>query len=241
MNWREYWNGPHSIYANQRHRTLHFELIARDITRLIPSAEALVLDYGCGEADTAPALADRCATLFLHDTAPAVRARLSARHARDERIMVLDDAGLEEIADHSLDLIVVNSVVQYLTLSELHDVLDFAHERLKPSGRLALGDVIPSDANAVADARALLSFAWRGGFLFAALGGLVRTALSDYRTLRDSLGLARYGEDEMLEILSERGFSAVRAERNIGHNQRRMLFLATPRATTINPARADRR
>lgn len=226
MNWREYWNGPHSIYANARHRTLHFDLIARDIARLIPSPDALVLDYGCGEADTAPALAKKCGKLYLFDTAETVRARLRNKYAGGGEIAVLDEASLEDIPDGSLDLIVVNSVLQYLTQAELVAILDFAREKLSPKGTLALGDVIPADANAVADTKALLSFAFRGGFLTAAFASLVKTALSDYRKLRETLGLTRYGEAEMLRILTENGFAATRAERNIGHNQGRMLFLA---------------
>ena len=82
----------------------------------------------------------------------------------------------------------------------------------------------------MADAKALLSFAWTGGFLKAAVAGLVRTALSDYRKVRDELGFAQYDEAEMLEILSEAGFAAERRARNFGHNQARMAFIARPAA-----------
>jgi 2-polyprenyl-3-methyl-5-hydroxy-6-metoxy-1,4-benzoquinol methylase len=231
MDWREYWNGPHSIYANERHRTLHFDLIARDIARLIPSADAHVLDYGCGEADTAEALAAKCGKLYLFDTAETVRARLQGKHASNTKIAVLDEAGPESVADESLDLIIVNSVLQYLTQAELVAILDFAREKLKDGGMLALGDVIPDDANAIADTKALLSFAVHGGFLTAALMSLVKTALSDYRKLRETLGLTRYSEAQMLQLLTANGFTARRAEPNIGHNQGRMLFLATPATT----------
>ena len=227
MNWREYWNGPHPIYVNARHRALHFSLIARDIAALIPSRDAAMLDYGCGEADTAAELAGRCGKLYLFDTADAVRARLAQKHAGDERIMLIDEPGLADVPDASLDLIVVNSVLQYLGEAELVSILDFARTKLKPSGRLALGDVIPTDANAVSDTLALLDFAFKGGFLFAALIGLVRTALSDYRKLRDRLGLTRYTQAQMLELLQKNGFAAQRAPKNIGHNQGRMLFLAS--------------
>lgn len=236
MNWREYWNGPHSIYANERHRTLHFDLIARDISRLIPTRDAIVLDYGCGEADTANALAAKCGKLYLFDTADTVRARLRDKHAGDAKISVLDEAGLDDVEDHSLDLIVVNSVLQYLTQDELKAILEFARNKLKADGRLALGDVIPDDANAVADTKALLSFAFHGGFLTAAFASLVKTALSDYRKLRETLGLTRYSEAQMLSMLAENGFAAERAARNIGHNQGRMLFLATPASAPTQDA-----
>ena len=50
MTWRDFWNGAHSIYVNERHSTLHYSGIARDIARLIPHDGAEVLDHGCGEA-----------------------------------------------------------------------------------------------------------------------------------------------------------------------------------------------
>ena len=63
----------------------------------------------------------------------------------------------------------------------------------------------------------------------AALRGLFRTYFSDYWRLRNSLGLARYDEAEIVAKLETAGFSAQRARANIGHNARRMTFLARPR------------
>ena len=55
MNWRDYWNQDTPIYVSERHKLLHYWLIANDIVALIPSPEAAVLDYGCGEALAATA------------------------------------------------------------------------------------------------------------------------------------------------------------------------------------------
>ena len=79
------------------------------------------------------------------------------------------------------------------------------------------------------DTWALLNFAAANGFLAAALGGLLRTALSDYRQLRSRLGLSRYDAAAMIGKLEQSGFLAARAETNIGHNQARMTFVARPK------------
>ena len=228
MDWREYWNGPHPIYVNDRHRQLHFELIARDIAELFPTPHAHVLDYGCGEAWTAGDLAAKCARLYLFDTAETVRAQVAARTAGNARIHVLDEPGLAALEGRSLDLIVVNSVLQYLSWQDFVDLLALARAKLKPDGVLALGDVIPKRANALSDTVALLHFAVSGRFLLPALSGLFRTVFSDYRKLRDTLGLSRYSEAELLAILRDNGFAGRRAGRNVGHNQGRMLFMARP-------------
>lgn len=228
MNWRDFWNQDTPIYVSERHKALHYRMIARDIAALVPSPDTVALDYGCGEALAADRVAARCARLYLCDAAPLVRDRLRERFAADPRIVVLAPEDAAGLPDASLDLVVANSVVQYLSLDELRALLRLAHAKLKPDGRLVLADVIPPEAGPLADAKALLAFAWRGGFLKDAVVGLARTAASDYRSLRDELGLAQYGEAEMIELLRDYDFAADRRPENIGHNQARMTFVARP-------------
>jgi SAM-dependent methyltransferase len=226
MNWRDFWNQDTPIYVSERHKVLHYWLIANDIARLVTPSDAVVLDYGCGEALSANRVASRCARLYLVDAAPLVRDRLRERFENDQRIAVLAPERMDSIPDGSVDLIVVNSLVQYLSLDELRGLLALWRSKLKTEGRLVLADVVPPDVSPLKDAGALLSFAWKGGFLRDALIGLVRTALSDYRKVRNELGLSQYAESEMLELLRDTGFSAERRRPNIGHNQARMTFLA---------------
>jgi ubiquinone/menaquinone biosynthesis C-methylase UbiE len=228
MNWRDYWNQDTPIYVSERHKVLHYWLIANDIVGLIPSRDAVVLDYGCGEALSASRVASRCARLYLVDAAPLVRERVAERFRDDPRITVLAPEEMDAVPDGGVDLIVVNSLLQYLSLDELRGCLLAWRRTLKPEGRLVIADVIPPDVSPVTDARALLSFAWKGGFVRRALIGLVRTALSDYRKIRNELGLSQYTEGEMLELLRDLGFSAERRPTNMGHNQARMTFIARP-------------
>jgi hypothetical protein len=75
----------------------------------------------------------------------------------------------------------------------------------------------------------LLQFGRQEGFYGAALRGLVRTYFSDYRRLRKSHGLTRYDRPEITAKLEAAGFSVEPASTNIGHNNRRMTFLAHAR------------
>lgn len=228
MSWRDFWDRDTPIYVNERHKALHYQFVAAAIRRLIPSPEAVLLDYGCGEALSADQVAAKCARLYLCEAAPSVRDRVRTRFRSVPNIQVLAPEGGEQLPDHHLDLVFVNSVIQYLSFEELRSLLRLCREKLKPDGALVLADVVPPEVSAVNDARALLAFAWRGGFLLAAIAGLARTALSEYRKLRSEIGLAQYGEAEMIDLLALEGFGAERRTDNIGHNPERMTFVARP-------------
>jgi SAM-dependent methyltransferase len=130
--------------------------------------------------------------------------------------------------EKSVDLAVMNSVAQYMTAAELDSAFAVIRRLLKPGGRLVLGDVLRPEVGMARDVIALLRFALAHGFLKDALIGLISTALSDYRQLRSRVGLQRYGEAEMIAKLQAAGFSAARAQVNMGHNPWRMTFVARP-------------
>ena len=224
-DWIDYYDSTHTIYASRLHRDLHFEIIARDIISYISSPGAVVLDYACGEALSAAKVADACAKLYLAEPAPGVRGRLIARFAPNTKIRVRSLDDLRKM-DEAVDLVFMNSVAQYMTPEELDSAFAVVRRLLKPSGRMVLGDILQPDVGMPRDVLALLRFARTHGFLKDALYGLASTALSDYRQLRTRVGLQRYGENEMIEKLARAGFSAARAQQNIGHNPWRMTFVA---------------
>jgi ubiquinone/menaquinone biosynthesis C-methylase UbiE len=227
-DWIDYYDSTHTIYASKLHRDLHFQLVAKDIIGYIASPDAMVLDYACGEALSASLVAEACAKLFLAEPAPGVRGRLIARFAPNTKIRVRSLDDLRNMEEKSIDLVVMNSVAQYMTSAELDAAFTVVRRLLKPNGRLIVGDILRPEIGMGRDVIALLRFASTHGFLKDALIGLVSTALSDYRQLRSRIGLQRYGEAEMIAKLAATGFTATRAPRNIGHNPWRMTFVARP-------------
>jgi ubiquinone/menaquinone biosynthesis C-methylase UbiE len=225
-DWIDYYDSTHTIYVSKLHRDLHFQEIARDIAGYIPSPDATVLDYACGEALSAGRVAEACGKLILAEPAPGVRGRLIARFAPYTKIRVRSLDDLKHMEENSVDLAVMNSVAQYMTEGELGGALGVVGKLLKTSGKLVLGDILQPDVGMPKDVIALLRFARANGFMKDALWGLARTALSDYRELRSKIGLQRYSEAEILAKLEAAGFTAVRAQRNIGHNPWRMTFVA---------------
>jgi SAM-dependent methyltransferase len=227
--WLTFWDSSHSIYVNARHRDVHYSLIAKQIAALVPSPQARVLDYGCGEALHADLVAAAASELLLCEGAPRVRAGVAARFSGNAKIRAVAPEDVARLADHSLDLIVLHSVAQYLAPQELANLFALFHRLLNAGGLLVVSDIIPPDVAASTDALALLRFGGKYGFFIGAVTGLVRTLLSDYWRLRTRYGLTRYGEAAMTDKLFAAGFAAQRAAQNIGHNQARMAFMARPR------------
>jgi len=227
-DWISFWDSKHSIYVDARHRAAHYRRIAEDIRRYIPVG-AMALDYGCGEALSANQVADATTRLILCEPAPQVRALLTERFAGNPKIVVCQPEDISVMAAQSLDFIAMHSVAQYLNAEEFESLIKLFRRLLKPNGLFVLGDVIPRQVSAFVDAFALLRFGAREGFFLAALRGLLRTYFSDYWRLRQSLGLTRYDEAAITAKLESAGFSVQRARTNIGHNVRRMTFLAHAR------------
>ena len=226
-DWIDYYDSTHTIYVSKLHRDVHFRVIANDILAYVPSPEAVVLDYSCGEALFAAQVASACQKLILAEPAPGVRGRLNARFGPNPKIAVRSLDDLTQLPDRSVDLAVMISVAQYMTPAELDAAFALMRRVLKPGGRLVLGDILRSEVGAATDVMALLRLAAKNGFLTDALWGLARTALSDYWQLRKSIGLQRYGEAQMLAKLKAAGFDASLAKKNVGYNPARMTFVAT--------------
>jgi SAM-dependent methyltransferase len=225
-SWIDFYDFKHSvIYVNARHRDVHYRVIAEDIRAYVPSPEAKVLDYGCGEATSAPLIAEAAGALLLVEAAPNVRASLTARYASHPKIAVISADEASELPDQSFDLVVMHSVAQYLSPAELTRLLLLFRRIVTADGLVIIGDVVPPQWAAPAAALALLRFGAANGFFWAAVGGLIRIFVSDYLRLRKTVGLSHYTPAAMLAKLQAAGFRAERAKRNIGHNQWRMTFL----------------
>ena len=162
------------------------------------------------------------ASFILAEPAPGVRGRLIARFAPNTKIRVRSLDDLRKMKEKSVDLVVMNSVAQYMTPAELDQAFAVVRRLLKPGGRLVLGDILrPEVGMAQGRDRRCCASRLTHGFLKDALIGLVSTALSDYRQLRSKVGLQRYSEAEMIAKLAAAGFTASRA-----HSQYRAQSVA---------------
>jgi SAM-dependent methyltransferase len=229
MSWTEYWNKETTIYVNARHKYAHYERVARDLLYHLPGPHARVVDYGCGDTLSAHRLAAACGHLLLCDSAPMVRERLAGRYASCSNISVISPEQFQDLDAATLDTVIINSVIQYLSRPELALLLSTSRQKLRPDGRLVLGDVVPRGVAPWRDALELLKFAGAHGFFLSAAAGLVKSYFSDYPRLRKEAGFLQFDQDEIVRELQLAGFTAERHDPNIGHNSARMTFLAVVR------------
>jgi SAM-dependent methyltransferase len=229
VTWIEYWNQDTTIYVSARHKRVHCEKVACDMLCHVPGPHALVVDYGCGDTLNAERVASACGNLFLCDAAPNVRERLSARYAGWENISVISPGQFEALDAATIDVVIVNSVIQYLSQAEFTRLLSICHRKLRHEGCVVLGDVIPRNVNPVRDAIELMKLAVAHGFLLSAAIGLVRSCFSDYLRVRRESGFLQFDETEVVQQLRLAGFAAERHKSNIGHNSARMTFRALVR------------
>lgn len=230
-DWVSFFDSDHSIYVNARHREVHARITGDGMLAHIARSDR-VLDYGCGEAAYAERLVRAAETLTLCEAAPNLSDALKRRLSHERYITVMSPEQVAALPEGSFDVVIMHSVSQYLSRTQLEDLLKLFRRLLQPGGKFVIGDVVQPDTPAWKDALALLRFGWRDGFFLAAVAGLFRTALSDYSKLRKDAGLSRYSEDDVLKSFEGAGFRAQRHQPNIGHLQTRMTFVATP----LNPS-----
>jgi SAM-dependent methyltransferase len=227
-DWVSFWDGAPSIYVNARHLDVHYRDIADGIVSLLPGPHAHVLDYGCGEATHAAHVAQVTAQVSLCEAAATVRANIAQRFSSNAKVKVLSPDDVERLPASSFDLIIANSIVQYLSAAELERLLALWRRLLAPDGVLVVGDIIPPNVSPMSDAVALLRYAAKHNFVHAAILGLLRTIFSPYRKVRAQLGIACYTEAEFLSRLTEAGYRGERLAYNLEHNPARMTFRAQP-------------
>src|SRR5258708_9519128 len=97
--------------------------------------------------------------LLIAERAPGVRGALIACFAPYIKIRVRSLDDLRQMTEKSVDLVVMNSVAQYMTPGELDAAFAVVRRLLKPGGRLVWGDIMHPEVGMIGDVIAVLRFA----------------------------------------------------------------------------------
>lgn len=124
------------------------EWVEQTVERIARLRPQRVLEIGCGAGlllfRLAPQCAFYCGTDFAREGLDYIRQHLPLALQQEGRVQLLQLAAndLGDIEEYSFDTIILNSVIQYFPdAAYLLQVLTEAVQKLKPGGRLFIGDV----------------------------------------------------------------------------------------------------
>ena len=170
----------------------------RNLAVVVPLTPATsVLDFGCGWGNVARLLAPVVGELYLWDDAPRMRRLALEAAAGLPNVKMLDlTPEASSVPGGPFDLILANSVAQFMTAGEFRGWLLRWRRMLAPTGNIVVSDLVPPDYPALADLLTLLRFSSSKGFLFRALYDAARVMPLYWRT-RKARPLLRTSRDEL--------------------------------------------
>lgn len=224
--WRAYWE-------RLQERAI-FPVEAADyVARLAASVGiepgARVLDVGCGFGFVAALLAARVREVVAWDASAHMRRAATRRLARHRNAHVVP--GPEpHLEGRRFDLVLVNSVAQYMTGAELDAWLARAPGLLAPRGRLVLSDLLTGPVSPLHELAELLALSARGGVLRRILWqGLCE--LRHYARTRHARPLTRIDLDDLARRAAARGLALTVLDRNLAYRAgRASVVLSVPAA-----------
>jgi SAM-dependent methyltransferase len=199
----------------------YFERLAAAVTI---RRDTSVLDFGCGFGYVAELVGRVAGELYVWDVAANMRERTQRRvgRARSVHVLALDPWPAKPPV--SVDLVLVNSVAQYLTREELRAYLARWRDLLAPGGRIVLSDLITPRSGFVGEVVDSLAFAARRGFLWKSLAHAAGQ-LGVYLRARRSLPLLRLDESELRHDAAAAGLEATILDRNLTYRRNRFTAL----------------
>jgi SAM-dependent methyltransferase len=212
--WQHYWQ---NLPAEQLYFPEEGQEAVLHLRAAMPlSADATVLDYGCGYGHAAAALAPYVGQVWVWDQAPAMLDFTLNALARVSNVQLWEP----DSCDVRFDLIWLNSVVQYMTEEQLQQTLLQLVPHLALGGRMVLSDLIPPGHNFQKDVRSLLWFSLRKGYLLKAVRK-TRQVAKQYEQYKTEQPLLRSSLERLSAIAAEVQCTLDVLPRNLTHFRHR--------------------
>jgi SAM-dependent methyltransferase len=186
-----------------------------------------VLDFGCGFGSVVALLAPLVAEVWWWDPSPNMRSATSLATSDIQNVRFCDLSATPAEGPRqthrtggAFDLILVNSVAQYMAPAELWRWIGGWRDLLAPDGQIVLSDLIPPEHGTLSDIVDLIRFGAHHGSPFRA----ARQALGDvgeYRRTSRAVPLVRVGAQDLIRHASHAGLETTVLPRNLTHFTKR--------------------
>jgi SAM-dependent methyltransferase len=227
--WDAYWEGLND--EQQLFREQSDEYFRNLDATFGRDPRARVLDFGCGFGFVAEILAPQVRELFLWDASANMRRHARLNVAGRQNIRFLDLTDPQSLPDKlEFELILVNSVVQYMNLEEFSNWLSRWRNMLAPGGRIVVSDLIPPNYHALWDIADLLRFSARRGFFVNAVCQAMRD-IWRYWGVRRVRPLARIGREDLSQRGKDAGLIVSYLPVNLTHFKKRLTAVFTLQKT----------
>jgi SAM-dependent methyltransferase len=195
----------------------------RSLRQVVPvDADTRVLDYGCGFGFVAEELAPHVRTVALWDGSHSIRRQTRARIAHVQNIRLIDLQGsVPEFMGGSFDVILIHSVIQYMTRSELAERLVTLRGLLAAGGRIIISDIVTRGHGTLREIAEVMRFAARHGILVSTLIDSLKMSANYVGALR-SHPLSAFDIDELRQLAHATRLSVSVLPHNLGHKQSRL-------------------
>jgi cyclopropane fatty-acyl-phospholipid synthase-like methyltransferase len=189
-----------------------------------------VFDFGCGFGWVSATLAPLVSEVSFWDPSPNMRAVAEQNTAHLHNATLLQPPSIEPGGEPDgrhgdpFDLILVNSVAQYMETGELWDWLRVWRSMLASGGRIVLSDLIPPDHGSLSDIADLVRFGLRTHTTLRAVTDAVG-GLRTYWTTSRQVPLRRIDVDDLRAHAAAAGLAVEVLQRNLTHFRKRWTAL----------------
>jgi len=198
----EYWNFWQQPATNNPRWRAEATDLANRLSTLVPDLETRhVLDYGCGQGLVATCLSTKVKAIDLWDNSQKAIKQAQEVCRSCHNVKILKNLSTEKV----YDLILVSSVIQYITEEQLQKSMALWKQMLKPGGLVLITDIIPTRRRIASEILALVRFAVKYGLLFNMLLTGIRE-LPQYWYKSRKRPLTYYDPNTIAELSAATGF-----------------------------------
>tara|TARA_B100000787_G_C16167971_1_gene284890 strand:- start:622 stop:1290 length:669 start_codon:yes stop_codon:yes gene_type:complete len=171
MSWSEYWNSNSFINLKilEKWSDYYYKALAElNILR----ADDIVLDYGAGTGVIAGFISDQVQSVLAYDNSESMNIVCIKNMLKYENV----SCSTELNTNQNTTFILINSVLQYINLDELKELVRFASIETQ-ANRMIISDVIPDEYNPYEDAMHNLYYAMKNHFFIIYLLFLIKECI----------------------------------------------------------------